>query len=137
MIAIDTNILVPLLVRSDPEHQAMHEKLKNFGESLGTTSINLGESLRLLTHPKVFKKPMMLGSATNLISNFVDYSNLLPLSEEELWWKSLGELEKDVTGIRGNEVFDARIALCLRHNGVKKIWTKDTDFRRYSFLEIV
>jgi hypothetical protein len=33
------------------------------------------------------------------------------LDEHINWWKSLGELEKLVPGLKGDEIFDARIAI--------------------------
>jgi predicted nucleic acid-binding protein len=39
--------------------------------------------------------------------------------------------------LRGNDVFDARIALCLRHHGVAAVCSFDAGFARFDFLELV
>ena len=39
--------------------------------------------------------------------------------------------------IRGNEIFDARIAMIMKYNGVRKVCTLDSDFRKYDFIEVI
>lgn len=138
MIAIDTNVLIDLLVSSQTGHKAAMQGLKGHSDHLATTSINVGETLRLLTHPRVFPRPLALKTAVHHVATFLDDHQVSVLNPEDHWWKSLGELAaKDLPDLRGNEIFDAQIALCLKHNGIKKIWTLDSDFRKYRFLEVV
>lgn len=73
---------------------------------------------------------------TLLETNFEAF-NITLLEESETWWLEMKELARDLPGIRGNEVFDARIAICLRFQGIKGIATRDGDFSKYSFLKIV
>ncbi len=134
MIALDTNILVDLLVRSQPNHKKVADWLDGLGEPIATTAVSVGELLRLLTHPRVFPSPLNLSQAVELWDNFAKRYKLGILPEEEEWWLALKNL---APSIRGNEIFDARIALCLKFNGVKEIATYDSDFKKYPFLKIV
>lgn len=43
----------------------------------------------------------------------------------------------NIPGLKGNEVFDARIALILQKHNVKRICTRDADFKKYPFLKVV
>jgi len=137
MIGIDTNILIDLMVSSSPTHIQAKEKIKRLiEEDFCTTPTNIGEVLRLLTHPKVFSFPLNITKAVNLLTMLLESYNIKILEEPLDWWETLPKIEKEIPGIRANEIFDARIALCLRVNGVKKIFTRDADFRKFSFLKI-
>lgn len=75
-----------------------------------------------------------LNSAVSAPSTLESYRVRL-LDEQTGWWESLPDLESEVPGLKGNEIFDARIALCLRSHGIKRIYTWDADFKKYSFLQ--
>jgi predicted nucleic acid-binding protein len=47
------------------------------------------------------------------------------------------EVFADVPDIAGNLVFDAHTAILMRENGIKTIYTRDTDFNRFPFLDTV
>ncbi len=136
MIALDTNIVVPLLVASHPDHYARTREFLALSQSFCVTAINMGETLRLLTHPKVFEKPMRLSGAVAHLESFLAEFSIRVLYEDYAWWRELARLSEGLADIFGNEVFDARIALCLRYNGVREIWTMDADFQKYDFLAL-
>lgn len=137
MIAVDTNILIHLLVRSQVEHPRAAAWFAKNEEPLALTGVNIAEALRLLTHPRVFPDPLSLDAAVDLINNFLEVSGAAVLEDAVDWWDELKGLTELVPGLRGNEIFDAQIALCLRYHGVKKILTLDADFSKYEFLKIV
>ena len=76
-----------------------------------------------------------INSAVKLLSDFIDSKNVRILEDDPDWWRSLPALEKEVQNLSGNHVFDAKIAVCLQSNGIKRIWSKDADFRKYTFLK--
>lgn len=137
MIALDTNIVVDLLVNSQTDHGRAKAWLERCKDRLATTPVNIGETLRLLTHPRVFASPLALRPAVELLGHFVNNFAVVILEESPDWWQDLPDLLKQIPGLRGNEIFDARIALCLRHNGVKELCTRDSDFNKYPFIKIV
>ena len=136
VIALDTNILIYLLVKNQPEHKKALAWLGSTTQSLATTSINLGEVFRLLTHPKVFKNPLKLPAAIDLVGQFMVASDIRLLTENEDWVMDLKSLAKNLS-ISGNEVFDARIALILKFHGISKICTLDRNFLKFPFLQMV
>jgi predicted nucleic acid-binding protein len=137
MTAIDTNVLIGIMVSSSTYHAEMMDGLNNLDDELCTTPTNIGEVLRLLTHSKVFSSPLKLEKAIEALSLLIEAYDIRILDEDTNWWKDLGEITKQIPGLKGNEVFDARIALCLRQHKVKRIWTKDADFKKYSFLQVI
>lgn len=47
------------------------------------------------------------------------------------------EVFAEVPGISGNLIFDAHTAILMREHGVKTIYTRDTDFNRFPFLDVI
>lgn len=134
--ALDTNVLVHLLVSSSSGHVRCAAWLEAFSGVLATTLTNVAEFLRLVTHPRVFARPMSLTAAVALLDEFAEEFDVEILDEANDWWQRLvddyGGLE-----LRGNDVFDARIAACLKYHGVGRICTLDSDFRKYADLEVI
>lgn len=137
MTAIDTNILIGIIVASSAHHDETMSGLESLDDDLCTTPTNIGEVLRLLTHSKVFSAPLKIEKAVETLSQLIDAYDIRILDEDTNWWKELSEITKQIPGLKGNEVFDARIALCLKQHKVKRIWTRDSDFKKYSFLQAV
>jgi predicted nucleic acid-binding protein len=137
MTGLDTNILVDLIVSSTPYHDKVVEGVAHLEDELCTSPTNIGEVLRLISHPKVFSKPLPISKAVAALEQMLDYYRIRILEEDVNWWKELPKVGKEIPGLRGNEVFDARIALCFRSNGVKRIYTRDADFKKYSFLKTI
>jgi len=137
LTALDTNVLVALLVGSSPNHASATKGIENLSDTLCTTPTNIGEILRLLTHHRVFEKPLKTAKAVQALAELLDEYNIRILDEDTEWWRSLPAIEQEIPGLKGNEVFDARIAICLRQHGVKKIFTWDADFKKYSFLSAI
>lgn len=137
MIALDTNFILHLLVKSQKEHQRAYHWFSNNREGLCTTHVNVAECLRLITHPRVFSKPLLLNPAVELIENFLDTFGVRVLENQERWWIDLQALTENLPALKGNEIFDAQIALCLRYHGIKELVTLDGDFLKYPFLKVI
>ncbi|MBI1869564.1 MAG: PIN domain-containing protein [Chlamydiae bacterium] len=137
MIALDTNVIVDYLVKSQKDHSKIRHWFSKVHSPLVTTGTNIAEILRLLTHQRVFPLPLDLDPAIDLVSEWVESFQIRILEESEDWWIELKTLTDEIPTLRGNEIFDARIALCLRYNGIKEIFTRDSDFSKYAFLKIV
>jgi len=43
----------------------------------------------------------------------------------------------EIPDIRGNLFFDAHTAILMRKHGIRTIYTRDTDFNRFPFVEVV
>ena len=47
------------------------------------------------------------------------------------------EVFREIPDLTGNLVFDAHTAILMRENGVRVIYTRDTDFKRFPFLTMI
>ena len=135
MTGLDTNILIDLLISDMPSHKVTTETIKTQNDHFCTTPTNIGECLRILTHPRIFPNPLKVTQAARALRELLEYYQIEILEEDTHWWKELPEIEEEIPALRGNEIIDARIALCLRAHNVKKIRTRDADFKKYPFLK--
>ena len=91
--------------------------------------------LRVSTHPRIFSAPLTPAMALANIEAFAALPHVRFLAEEEGF---LG-VYRDVTGafpVRGNLVPDAHVAALLKQHGVRTLYTRDADFRKFTFLEV-
>jgi predicted nucleic acid-binding protein len=42
---------------------------------------------------------------------------------------------KEIPHLSGNLMYDLQTAVLMREHGIKRIYTRDTDFHRFHFLE--
>lgn len=137
MIGLDTNVILHFLIDRQEKHREARAWFQKVNAPLATTPVVIGELLRLLTHPRVFSRPLTLEKSVQIIENFRKVFDLTVLEESETWWGDLVAIGRKHPNVVGNEIFDARIAVCLRHNGVQKFCTLDSDFQKYTFLELI
>lgn len=90
-----------------------------------------------LTHAKVFSSPLKIEKDVEALGQLIEAYDIRILDEDTNWWKELPEIAKQIPGLKGNEIFDSRIALCLKQHKIKRIWTRDADFKKYSFLQAI
>ncbi|MBI2603771.1 MAG: PIN domain-containing protein [Deltaproteobacteria bacterium] len=133
MIGIDTNVLVAICVLEHEHHAKVKNWVSSVGDPLSTTLVNTSEFLRLLTHPRVFPKPLKFRDACNMLDELINAYDLRVFSSSFNWWQN--GLEKIPSGVGGNSIFDFQIAYTFFENGVKRISTFDNGFKRYSFIK--
>jgi toxin-antitoxin system PIN domain toxin len=91
--------------------------------------------LRVVTHPAILANPLSPGRAMENVGALAALPHVRLLAEEEGFW----EVYREVTGevpARGNLVPDAHLAALLRQHGIRTLYTNDSDFRRFSFLDV-
>lgn len=91
--------------------------------------------LRIATHPSIFSQPLTPDEAMANISMLLSLPHIRFLSEEEGFWDVYREMTSEVP-TRGNLVPDAHLAAILRQHGVKKLYSHDRDFRKFTFLDV-
>ena len=137
MTSLDTNIIIDIIVRSSQFHKESFECFKSLKDDFVTTPTNIGECLRLLTHPRVFAKPLSILKAVKVLNEFLEAYHIHIIDEPLDWWKNLSPIVKAIPDLCGDEIFDARIAVSLKAAHVDHILTRDSDFKKYSFLRSV
>ncbi len=136
--AVDVNIL---LYSSDVGNH-YHEKARVFIEECmkGDELFCLGwptvmSYLRIATHPAIFGQPLSPDEAASNISTLMNLRHVRLISEEEGFWDIYREVSAEIP-IRGNLVPDAHLAAILRQHGVKKLFSHDRDYLKFSFLDV-
>ena len=91
--------------------------------------------IRISTHPSIFSQPLSPEEALGNVESLISLPRVRVLSEDE----GFLEIYRQVTGkfpVRGNLVPDAHLAALLLQHGVTKIYTADSDFKKFEFLEV-
>jgi toxin-antitoxin system PIN domain toxin len=137
--SIDANML---LYASDASC-AQHEKAREFLEARATdpdllcmTWGALMAYQRIATHPSIFTHPLSTDQAWGNVKNLLEMPRVRVISEEAGFHDDYSAATKGINA-RGNLVPDAHIATILKQHGVRRIYTADTDFRKFDFLEVV
>lgn len=59
------------------------------------------------------------------------------LRADDRHWSLLSEVLDELTHPSGNLFFDVRTVVLMRENGVRRIYTTDTDFLQFRGVEVV
>ena len=140
MFAVDTNILVYSLHKGAEEHEQCRELIEKWRVDAlpwATTWSVVYEFLRVSTHPRVFSSPMKISDAWSFVNALLASPSLQVLIEGRRHAEVASSVFAELPEIRGNLTHDAHIAILLREHGVRQIYTRDTDFHRFPFLEVI
>jgi hypothetical protein len=96
----------------------------------------LSAYLRISTHAGIFQRPLTPVQAMNNIDQLISRPHVRTIGEEGGFWQIYRDLSLD-TPPRGNQVPDTHLAALLRQHGIGTLYTRDRDFRRFDFLEVV
>ena len=91
--------------------------------------------LRIATHPAIFVNPLSPEEAMGNVGTLLALPHVRVLAEEEGFWSVYQEITRGLA-VRGNLVPDAHLAALLRQHGVDRIYTNDTDFLKFRFLDV-
>lgn len=140
MYVVDTNILIYALDQGSPEHGTAQtfvgECRQNISPWYATWGI-LYEFLRVSTHQRVFRKPVSAEKAWEFVSGLLKSPGLRVLVEGPDHARVAETTIEEIKGLRGNLLHDAHTAILMREHGIRRIYTRDTDFHRFPFLEVV
>lgn len=137
--SIDANLLLYASNTSAPEHESAREFLSGRVDDpdlLCLTWPALMAYQRIATHPAIFGRPLDAATAWRNVRNLLALPRARIVSEEEGFAKTYETVAAGASA-RGNLVPDAHIATILRQHGVGRIYTADTDFRKFDFLEVI
>jgi predicted nucleic acid-binding protein len=129
----DTNILLRVLQRGDPNHEIIRaalRKLKLQGESIHYISQNLVEFWRVCTRPKSANGLGMTIPESDHWAKVVERIFRLAPDRPEVHeeWRRMVVVHR----VSGVQVHDARIVAAMRVNGITDLLTLNVaDFRRY------
>ncbi|MFP5345648.1 MAG: TA system VapC family ribonuclease toxin [Actinomycetes bacterium] len=136
---VDVNVLVHASDASSAQHgparDLVHRMLS--GPELFTLfwPVLLGY-VRIVTHSGIFARPLPLDDAMGAVQALLDAPAVRVLGEGERFWQEYRRLGEHVPA-RGNQVPDAVIVALMNEYGVRTIYSRDRDFRRYAHILVI
>ena len=143
MIGVDTTIVLYAADEFAPEHATCRRLLME-----GRTSTDMHaeplcipwsvifEFLRVATHLRALNRPWSVPEAWAFVTVLLRSPHITVLGPGP-GHAAAAERMLNAPGVRGNLVHDAHIAAVLAEHGVRRIYTRDQDFRRFPGLEVV
>lgn len=133
---VDANILV----YASDDRASSHDRAEAFIRQLAVGPeilylfwpVLLGY-LRIVTHPGILTSPLSPAAALLNVEALLDRPHVRAPGEAEGFWPIFRATAGDRP--RGNEVPDAHIAALMRQHGVRVIYTRDRDFRRFDGID--
>jgi toxin-antitoxin system PIN domain toxin len=140
MFVVDTNVLVYAADASAPEHDRCRSLLEGWRRRNGAWYLTWGicyEFLRVVTHPRVLRRPWTMAAGVQFLAAVQDSPALDFLIPTDRHSRVLADIVAEVSALSGNIVHDTHTAVLMREHGIRRICTRDTDFHRFPFLEPV
>jgi uncharacterized protein len=135
---VDANILIYASNTADPAHDRAIELVERL--ATGPDLVYLFwpvvmSYLRIVTHPAILPRPLRPAVAASNIELLLDRPNVRAPGETEGFW---GVFERTAgSDTRGNEVPDAHLVALMRQHGVRIVYSRDRDFRRYQGIDVI
>ena len=140
MFAVDTNVLVYAADTDSPFHEACYRRLNEWRSQAGawyTTWSIVYEFLRVSTHPRVLRRPWTAREAWGFVEALLASPALAILAPTERHPAVAAQFIGELPHLSGNLFHDTHTAVLMREHGIRRIYTRDTDFHRFPFLEPV
>src|SRR5919199_563012 len=137
MFVVDTNVLIYAADSDSEFHELCRRRLERWVEQTAPWYLTWPicyEFLRITTHLRVFRKPKTLNNAWQFLQNVLSVETvgvLVPTSRHQ---QLLCETIVDLPHLRGNILHDVHTAVLMREHGIRDIYTRDTAFSRFRFV---
>ena len=138
MFVVDTDVLVYAVDADSPHHKACRERIDGWRRGAGAWFLTWGicyEFLRVVTHPRVFRRPLTPTQAWAFLAALRASPSLGMLTPTERHADVVYEVLEQVPHLTGNLWHDAETATLMLEHGIRRLYTRDTDFHRFPFLE--
>lgn len=140
MFVVDTNILVYAADKDCREHAVCRARLETWRREIMPWYLTWNivyEFVRVVSHPRVFHRPWSADGAWTFVGALLASPGIGLLIHTERHNGVAARTLAEISSVRGNLVHDAHSAILMREHGIRRIYTRDTDFHRFPFLEVV
>jgi hypothetical protein len=141
VLVIDADVLVDAANRDSPWRSpclSFVERRQPSASAWFSTWPIVYEFLRVTTHARVLQKPLAASKAWEFIVASLlaapGFSLLIPTPRHAA---VAAEVLSDTPQLAGNITHDAHTAILMREHGISRIVTRDADFHRFRFLEVL
>ena len=136
--AIDANLLLYASDEESPHHERAMAVLDEV--ALGPELVYLFwptvmAYLRIATHPAIFRLPLSHADARANVDSLLRLPHVHAAGEGDTFWGRFTGVADDVAPT-GNLVPDAHLAALMLENGVRTIWTRDRDYRKFTGIRV-
>lgn len=131
-VTVDANVLVYASNEAEPVHQPARELLESLAAGPEIVYLfwpAIMGYLRIVTHPSLLPRPLGPAEAIANIGALMALPHIRTPGEGEGFWELYLDTRNDPD--RGNDVPDGHLAALMRQHGVRTIYTRDRDFRRF------
>jgi uncharacterized protein len=135
--SLDVNILLYASDRKSPFYPRAVEFLEECAsrsELLCLAWPTLMSYLRMVTNASIFRSPLPPSEAMKNVEALIALPQVSLLSEQTDFWDFYRQATKGLT-VTGKLVPDAHLAALLLQHGVPTLYTNDSDFDEFAFLE--
>jgi uncharacterized protein len=140
VLVVDTNVLIYAANSTAQFHRSCREWLERCRrrpDAWYTTWAIVYEFLRVSTHPRILPRPWTTPAAWEFVETLLASPGLGVLIPTQRHADVAREVFLESPYLAGNILHDAHTAILMREHGISRICTRDTDFNRFSFLEVV
>ncbi len=137
--SIDVNVLVEAVDARGPRFaraQAFLGAVARDAAPVSLAWITLSSFVRMTTHRGILARPLTHAQACENVSSLLSLPHVRTLEETEGFWDCYREVTAGLD-MHGKHVPDAHLAALLKIHGIRRLYTRDADFRRFRFLDVV
>jgi uncharacterized protein len=136
-VTLDANVLVYASNTADPLHDRAEALVRRLGAGPEIVYLfwpTIMGYLRIVTHPAILPRPLAGRDAMRNVEALLDRPHVRAPGEADGFWPVF---RASAGGhVRGNDVPDSHLAALMRQHGVRLIWTRDRDFRRFDGIDV-
>lgn len=140
MFVVDTNVLLYAADLDSPDHDKCASLVAQWRKQDIPWYLTWGivyEFARVVTHPKVFRRPWPMTEAGRFLQTLLNSPSIGILLETDRHMSVAAEVFLELPGISGNLVFDAHTAILMIEHGIRRIYTRDAGFNRFPFVDVI
>ncbi len=138
-VTLDANVLIYASDADSPFHERARGLLADVARGPDLVYLFwpvVMAYLRIVTHPRLFTDPLDPEDARANITSLLARPHIRVVGEGRRFWNVFEHVAGTVP-LRGNLVPDAHVVSLMREHGVRTIWTRDRDFRKFDGIEAV
>lgn len=140
MFVVDTNLLIYAADRDSRFHERSRTLLNEWRAGTTPWYLTWGivyEFLRVTTHIRVLRNPWTVAEAMGFVDALLAARAVAVLVPTGRHGEVLGESLRELPELSGNILHDTATAVLMREHGIRRIQTRDTDFHRFPWVEVV
>ncbi len=140
MFVVDTNVLLYAADADSEFHTPCRDLIEQARGQAAPWFLTWGicyEFMRVATHPRVYRHPWTSQAAWRFIESLLACPGLSVLTATRRHAAVLAQCLEELPEARGNLMHDLHTAVLMREHGISRIVTRDTDFHRFGFLEVL